>query len=1244
MIGKIKFLLSDYTENGNQTALNCIALVFAAIQGSSWPLFGVIFGDLVNAAARTTDIRSETDKVAFYMLLVGVGAIAAASAWNIILSTTSGLRSNNLRRKLFESLVVRDIWWFDQNGSSMTETASKLTLNVSKFKGAIGAKLGFFVMNVSQAICGLGLSFAYGWEMPLLVIGLIPLVAVSTMRFNSSVSESSRTAGSAYAEASGVCEESIFSVKTVTSLNGQQKQVSRYSLLLAKATTQIRTTSVKLGISYGLVNASVFILFAIAFLFGGYLIRDQISNYDGGRVITVLVTVLTGAFGMGQTSISIQAFNEGKSAVADIDSLLANQETASKIEQIDKRKENKIDDFTSLSINNVSFRYSEDSAVVLSGLTMKINAGERIAVVGESGSGKSSLVGLMMRFYDPFSGNILLNNTDFRNIYPVRSLRSIFGYVGQEPVLFSSSIRNNLVFGLDRIVSEEELVSVLESVNAMTFIRELPDQLDTLCGPSAGLSFLSGGQKQRIAIARALLRNPKILLLDEATSALDNESETIVMEALENVRRIRPDLTTISIAHRLSTVRNADSIFVIGKDGADGSRVVESGSHDSLVALDGVYARLLASQASTKHTESPKQIRASPTTAGELAIIRADSYLSETEQKGSEKEKIRKFHIFKNIFALGYSKNEKLLLIPAIIGAMMRGASLPLDAAIFSSVSGYYFIPDPSDMFQKVSIASLEYVGLAVGVFVGTLMEVACFMYIAEEVGNRLRMKLFSRLMFDVGIPFFDSTENSPAVITETVSQSTTKAASLVTAVPRVASGVVATLTAGCLISFLASAKLAGVLIATFPLIIVASSISAAAYMGVDDDDENATDSPARRLTRLASEALTNMRTIRSLSGEAFVIEEYRRKVLELNAAAKWACIKGGFAFGLGMGLMFCSNSLGYWYGGQLVANGEIDVTQMTRALLGPMLTSLSIGEALVFLPDIGEAVKAGKSVLELLSGNQGEKHKAILVIPPVKPSFDAAGGWTSIEFHQVCFRYPSRPKQLILNKLSLTIPIGQKISLVGESGGGKSTVFALLQRFYEPLEGAIFINNSVNVASIDAPWFRSHIGFVGQEPVLFDMTLRENVLYGIERSLSEQEEEELLSALVVKANLDFVKIGSVAWSTPLGPKGSRLSGGQKQRVAIARALAKNPELLLLDEATSALDSVSESLIQASIDDLVQGRSMSVVVIAHRLSTVVNSDRICVLEKGTLVEQGTHAELLDNGKSYAKLYLSGLAK
>jgi ATP-binding cassette subfamily B (MDR/TAP) protein 1 len=369
-----------------------------------------------------------------------------------------------------------------------------------------------------------------------------------------------------------------------------------------------------------------------------------------------------------------------------------------------------------------------------------------------------------------------------------------------------------------------------------------------------------------------------------------------------------------------------------------------------------------------------------------MAIIRADSYLSETEQKGTEKEKFRIFHIFKNIFALGYSTKEKWMLIPAIIGAIMRGASLPLDAAIFSSVSGYFFIPDRNEMFQKVSIASLEYVGLAVGVFVGTLMEIACFMYIAEVVGNRLRIKLFSRLMFDVGIPVFDSAENSPAVITETVSQSTTKAASLVTAVPRVASEVIATLTAGCLISFLASAKLAGVLIATFPLIIVASSISAAAYMGVDDNDENATDSPARRLTILATEALTNMRTIRSLSGEAFVIEEYTRRVYELNAAAKWACIKGGFAFGLGLGLMLCSNSLGYWYGGQLVANGEIDVTQMTRALLGPMLTSLSIGEALVFLPDIGEAVKAGKCVLELLSGDRGEKHKALAVIFQAKP------------------------------------------------------------------------------------------------------------------------------------------------------------------------------------------------------------------------------------------------------------------
>jgi ABC-type multidrug transport system fused ATPase/permease subunit len=243
-----------------------------------------------------------------------------------------------------------------------------------------------------------------------------------------------------------------------------------------------------------------------------------------------------------------------------------------------------------------------------------------------------------------------------------------------------------------------------------------------------------------------------------------------------------------------------------------------------------------------------------------------------------------------------------------------------------------------------------------------------------------------------------------------------------------------------------------------------------------------------------------------------------------------------------------------------------------------------------------------------------------------------------TIEFKNVDFAYPLRREALVVNQLSFSIPRGKKVGFVGPSGSGKSTVFALLQRFYEPVGGQVIINGALDMTQIDLKTFRSRIGYVGQEPVLFDMSLRENVLYGVgAKNLSPEKERELLEDLRIKANLDFVKSDS-DWDLVVGPRGGRLSGGQKQRVAIARAIAKDPDIFLFDEATSALDTVSESLIQNAVNSLV---TKTVVVIAHRLSTVVNSDIIFVMENGQIVEHGSHEFLINRNSLYTHLYRSG---
>jgi ATP-binding cassette subfamily B (MDR/TAP) protein 1 len=479
---------------------------------------------------------------------------------------------------------------------------------------------------------------------------------------------------------------------------------------------------------------------------------------------------------------------------------------------------------------------------------------------------------------------------------------------------------------------------------------------------------------------------------------------------------------------------------------------------------------------------------------------------------------------------------------------------------------------------------------------------------------------------------FFDRRENTPSVIASGISSNSTKASGLVSIVIRVVVEAVSLMILGMIISFLAAPKLAAVMVSTFPVLLTASGISMAAWMGVDSQDQD--QGPKKKMIQIVSETFANMKTIRSLGCEEKLINNLAILTDEQYKTSLWRTIKSGIAFGVAMGVNFFANSLGYWYGGILVSRGEINVTQMTRAILGPMMTSLGIGEALAFLPDVGQSIDAARQIIELIDMTPDNKGKCLVV------DNATTRGW-DIDFVQVDFRYPSRPDMPVLNRLTLRIPRGKKVALVGPSGSGKSTIFSLLQRFYPVENGAIRINGVVDIEHIDKTEFRSHIGYVGQEPVLFDMSLEDNVLYGID-GLSDGKKKEMLESLKEKANLDFVYNGGIEWSTPLGARGSRISGGQKQRVAIARALAIDPDVLLFDEATSALDTVSERIIQTAVDEMIEDHK-SVVLIAHRLSTVVNADLIYVISKGQVVESGTHASLVANEDSlYTHLYRSGL--
>lgn len=388
-----------------------------------------------------------------------------------------------------------------------------------------------------------------------------------------------------------------------------------------------------------------------------------------------------------------------------------------------------------------------------------------------------------------------------------------------------------------------------------------------------------------------------------------------------------------------------------------------------------------------------------------------------------------------------------------------------------------------------------------------------------------------------------------------------------------------------------------------------------------------------QELVSLASEAASNIRTVASFVYEDEIIKKAELSLQEPMRVTKIESMKYGVVQGISLCLWNIAHAVALWYTTVLVQRKQASFENSIRSYQIFSLTVPSITELWTLIPMVMSAIAVLNPAFEML-----DRDTQIVPDRPENPS----DGWLMgrTEFQDVSFNYPSRPEVTILDGFSLVIEPGQRVALVGPSGAGKSSVLALLLRFYDPQRGRVLIDNK-NIKDYNLRWLRKQIGLVQQEPILFNSSIRDNISYGSE----ETSETEIIQA-AMEANIhEFISSLPKGYDTVVGEKGSQLSGGQKQRIAIARTLLKRPAILLLDEATSALDGESERVVMSSLGakdwkDRNEGSSkITSITVAHRLSTVINSDTIVVMERGKVVELGNHHTLItaDDGV-YSRLF------
>jgi ATP-binding cassette subfamily C protein CydCD len=849
----------------------------------------------------------------------------------------------------------------------------------------------------------------------------------------------------------------------------------------------------------------------------------------------------------------------------------------------------------------VSFGYP-NRPQVLKQVALALKPGQKIGLVGPSGAGKSTMIWLLLRFFDPQQGRILLGGHDIRTL-PLEVLRRHVAVVMQDTYLVHGTVAANLRFG-KADATQEELEDAARAANAHDFIQALPMGYETVVG-ERGLR-LSGGQRQRIAIARALLKDAPILLLDEALSHVDTENEAFIQEALE---RLMEGRTTLIIAHRLSSVIGADRIVVL-EDGA----IVESGTHQELVNGNGTYTRLMADQVTTSGTNGHFT---------ETVIDRDEAVAAGANGLPMNEERTRTFMASP--------------LTPSAIGW------LELWRRLFGLVRDWWLQLSITFLCGIGHVAAIIGIGVVSALIVGkvskgldftaTLIILVALIPIASGVHyleSWLAHDLAYRLLAELRVHVYQLLDRlAPAYLFRRRSGDLV---SLVTAdvetvelffAHTIAPGFVAVMVPGTVLAVLAYFA--------WPLALVLLPFLLA--VGLSPFIAGRVQERLGRNFR-AQLGVVNAQMVDSVQGlkEIVAFSRGSRQLASIRANGEgmnWVRLRFlnhlSFENVLVEGLMGAGSLAVLTSGAVLVSQGR---------LAAPVLPLLTLLAQASFVP-VSEIAKIGKELADSLASAR----RIFAVEDELVPVVDGPGvalmlgtngaGQPLIQYDGVSFAYgPEEP--LALRQLSFAIRSGQTVALVGRSGSGKTTTAHLLLRFWDPNDGRIFLGGH-DLRDFGLDELRRQMALVSQDTYLFNTTVRENLRIG----RPEATDEELVEAARQANAHEFISHLPDGYDTIIGERGIQLSGGQRQRLSIARAILKDAPILILDEATSHLDSENERVVHQALKRLMAGRTT--LMIAHRLSTVREADILVVLGEGSVVEQGTHAELVEKGGVYAHL-------
>ncbi|KAF4975846.1 hypothetical protein FZEAL_7418 [Fusarium zealandicum] len=1291
----------------NPTWIDIVLLIVGTISacsaGAPFPLMGIIFGQLVNdlntascdaaefaAQVSPDELQASINKKVLQITYIGVVSFVLIYVYIVTWSIFSRRLETRIRDRYFMSILLQDATFFDKRQAG--EISSRLNTDIQAIQSGTSEKVGICMGCTSFFVSAYVVSFIKNTTLAAILVSLVPafmlLAAFGsffTAKFTSAMSER-------IASASSIASEVLSNIPVVQAFGAGPRLEAIFSERMKGARKQGINKAFVAAIQAGMLYFIAYSANALSFWQGSQQIADSVDKEGGatvGDIYTVILLlvdacVILGGIApllplLGAAAGSFEKLRQDMDSPAAID---AGSDKGEKLETIEG----------TVTFRDISFAYvSRPHHPVLKSVSFECPAGKHTALVGLSGSGKSTVAGLTSRIYDPTEGTVYLDGRDIKDLN-VKGLRSHMSLVQQEPSLLDRSIIENIALGImnssqpdhhrfravilgnglaelaAKLRNGEDLKTAAESfgqdmvdlvgrvqeatrlADAISFVERLDNGFGTLVG--SGGKLVSGGQRQRLALARALIRDPKILILDEATASLDSASEHRIQMAIESIAKNR---TVIAIAHRLSTIKNADNIIVMNS-----GEIIEQGNHLQLMALNGSYASMVRLQ--TVDSEDAGSMSSTVRETGEGIYSEKDS-ITELKIKDTEKEdmaepkegEVKKAKAEDETGDVALDSGMSTWTVIKSIGGMARPYTPLIIVCLFAativgltfSSAGLIFGYTVDNVSPCNPKSDILYAGRFYG---GMWFMVACvellanttswtgFGMVAEKLLYKIRVLCF-RSLYEQDLDWHQSEGRTPTALLSVITTDAAAVGGFSGSIIGTIFSIVVNFFVAIVLSHIIAWKIAIVCLVVVPILLGSGIMQLRALSQFERRHAGAFSGAVG----ISVEAVNSFKTISSLSIEEEVMGSYRRALKaprkEITLASMYANLWLAFANSTG-NLIY---AFAYWWGSTRITKGEANQREFFIILICMLVSAQLWGQMFSLAPEVSRAKAAASRILSLISigsgKDQAKKRKVTLAVEEVKediesraeaPSKSSGGQGANIVFKDIKFAYPARPHIQILTGMSFAIQAGQFVGLVGPSGAGKSTIMSLVQRMYRPTSGTVEING-VDICARDGTEFRNDIAVVPQDCALFDGTIRFNVALGATPDHEPTDEEIHEACKLANIHNTIMELPS-GYDTECGPNGSRLSGGQRQRLAIARALVRKPKLLLLDESTSALDAESERALQEGLERVARG--ITVIAITHRLHTVRKADVIFVIEAGKVVEKGRHEELVEKSESY----------